>query len=368
MRVPRSVLPLGILGAVWACGSSSSSAPDASTGHGSDSVTPTDGGSEASPNAVTPTCDATDVCTFAWGAYKFVVDGGNGARIIEFSLSGTNAILSEAAACAAGAADYGATFWPSPQNGDGGWGWPPIAEIDTGPYTVSVVGSALHMTSGSFTVISGDPTMTVEKVFSVNAASGVVTIDYMFHNTGTAPISVAPWEITRVAAGGLTFFPNPTSAPATSGCSSFTPQPVTTLDGYTFFADDAATFADASTDQGKFCTDGGSKGYEAHLSGNQLLVQAWSDVPASENVPGEGEDEFYTDPSLSYEEMENQGPYSAIAAGSSSSWTVRWSLSSIASFDAGADAAAFDWASILTSGNGTLQTIENAADTQALLQ
>ena len=361
-----------------ACSNSSSSAANLSDAgdaratvdvqNPTDSATMTGGdGGGSAPSPVTPTCDANDVCTFAWGNYKFVVDGGNGARIIEFSLSGANAILSQAAATAVGAMEFGATFWPSPQNGDGGWGWPPIVAIDTGAYTVTMVGSELHMTSASFTIVAGDPTMTVEKVFSVNSTSGAVTVSYMFHNAGTAPVDVAPWEITRVATGGLTFFPNPTSSPATSMCSSFTPQPVTTLDSYTFFADDAATFAGASTKEGKFCADGGSKGYEAHLSGDQLLVQAWQDVPASQNVPGEGEDEFYSDPNLTYEEMENQGPYAPIAAGASSTWTVRWSLSNVAGFAPGSDASSIDWASILVSGSASLQAIEQAADAQALL-
>ena len=238
-----------------------------------------------SATPVAPTCDGNNICTFAWDDRRFVVDGNNGARIIEFSLSGVNAILSQAAATALGASEFGSTFWPSPQNGDGGWGWPPIATIDTDPYTVTLAGDAVQMTSATFSIAAGGPEMTAEKVFSANAADGVVTISYTFHNVGTAPVSVAPWEITRVAAGGLTFFPNPTSAPVMSGCGSFTPPPVTTLDSYTFFADDAATFADASTEESKFCADGGSKGYEAHLAGSQLLVQAWQDVPASENVP-----------------------------------------------------------------------------------
>lgn len=327
----------------------------------------TDAGADASTSPVVPTCDANNVCTFAWNDYRFVVDGNDGARIIEFSLSGTNAILSQAAAAGVGAAEFGATFWPSPQNGAGGWGWPPIPAIDTGAYTVSNFGAELHMTSASFTIIAGDPTMTIEKVFSANAQSGVVTIEYVFHNTGTASVRVAPWQVTRVASGGLTFFPNPTSAPVTSVCSSFAPQPVITLDSYTFFADDAATFADASTMQGKFCADGGPKGYEAHLAGSQLLVQAWQDVPAAQNVPGEGEDEFYTDPSLTYEELENQGTYLPVAGGASSTWTVRWSLSEIATFGAGVDGSAVDWASILASGNGTLRAIEQAADAQTLL-
>ena len=32
---------------------------------------------------------------------------------------------------AADAGNYGSTFWPSPQTA---WGWPPLAEIDHGPY------------------------------------------------------------------------------------------------------------------------------------------------------------------------------------------------------------------------------------------
>lgn len=354
------------LGALCACSSSASNAAEASdSGEGR---TLLDASAEASANPVAPTCDTSNLCTFAWGDYKFVVDANQGARIIEFSLSGNNAILSQAAATALGASEFGATFWPSPQNGTGGWGWPPIAAIDTGAYAVSIVGNVVHLTSASFTITDGDPTMTVEKIFSVNASSGVVTIQYVFHNPGTASVSVAPWEITRVATGGLTFFPNPTSAPTTSTCSSFTPPPVTTLDSYTFFADDAATFADASTEESKFCADGGPKGYEAHLAGNQLLVQAWQDVPASQNVPGEGEDEFYSDPALTYEEIENQGPYASIAGGASSAWTVRWSLSNLATFAAGADASALDWASILVGHGGTRPAIEQAADAQALLQ
>ena len=40
--------------------------------------------------------------------------------------------------------NYGSTFWPSPQTA---WGWPPVAEIDHGPYRVEVEPAAIVMRS-----------------------------------------------------------------------------------------------------------------------------------------------------------------------------------------------------------------------------
>src|SRR5580692_1007562 len=271
--------------------------------------------STPSPSApVVPTCTSAKLCSLSWGSYTFSVDAANGGRVVAFSLAGTNVLVTEAT----NAADFGATFWPSPQSA---WNWPPIAAVDTGPYTVSIEDETLILTSAMFTIKAADPEMTIEKRFSVDSATNVVTIEYAFHNLGKTAVPVAPWEITRVAAGGLTFFPNPSSGPVPRTCSGGFPVPTTSNDeSYTFFADLS------STGQKKLCADGGPKGYEAQLSGDLLLVEAWPDVPPAGEAPGEGEVEFYTDPSFTYEEVENQGPYASLAAGSSASWTVRWTL------------------------------------------
>src|SRR5580658_2697787 len=124
---------------------------------------------------VVPTCNSANLCTLSWGSYDFAVDAAHGARVVTFSLAGTNILLTQAA----GAAEFGATFWPSPQSA---WNWPPIAAVDTGAYTVSIQGGALVLTSSMFTNAAGAPEMTIEKRFSVNSATNVVTIEYSFNN------------------------------------------------------------------------------------------------------------------------------------------------------------------------------------------
>lgn len=305
---------------------------------------------DVSPNGVIPVCNSAKLCTFTWGAYVFAVDASDGARIVQFSLSGQNILVTQAAVPSA----FGATFWPSPQSA---WNWPPIVTLDTGAYSVSIQGDVLVLTSGSFSITVGGPLLTVEKRFSVNSANNVVTITYAFVNQGSTSVSASPWEISRVAPGGVTFFPNPDSGPALRTCqSSFAVPAISNFESYTFFADLS------TTGESKLCADGGTKGYEAHLSGNLLLVQAWTDVPAAENAAGEGEDEFYTDSKFTYEEVENQGPYAPIGAASRMEWTVRWTLTSIADMPSGIGS------SDVLASSSLRQEIEQAADSQAALR
>ena len=348
----KQVVWTALLGSLGACASMAPAPGDASgsqtnpeSGDGLSSVT-----YEVSPNGVIPVCDSARMCTFTWGSYVLGVDANHGARIVQFSLSGQNILVTQAA----GAAQFGATFWPSPQTL---WNWPPIATIDTSAYSVSVQGDVLVLTSSSFTITTGAPTMTIEKHLAVNSANNVVSITYGFINQGNTSVSLAPWEITRVAPGGVTFFPNPDSGPAPRTCSGTFAVPATSdFESYTFFADLP------TTGQTKLCAAGGSKGYQAHLSGDLLLVQAWTDVPASEDAVGEGEVEFYTDPSFTYEEVENQGAYAPLGAGNRADWTVRWTLTPIASADGGAGPSDIVASSLLR------QEIEQVADSEAALQ
>jgi hypothetical protein len=159
---------------------------------------------EVSPNGVIPACDSARMCTFTWGSYVLGVDANHGARIVKFSLSGQNILVTQAA----GAAQFGATFWPSPQTL---WNWPPIATIDTSAYSVSVQGDVLVLTSSSFTITTGAPTMTIEKHLAVNSANNVVSITYGFINQGNTSVSLAPWEITGSPLEGSRSSPTPTA-------------------------------------------------------------------------------------------------------------------------------------------------------------
>jgi hypothetical protein len=258
-------------------------------------------------NLSVPTVSGT-VTTFTVGDTVFAVDAAKAGRIVTFSLAGKNILT---AAKNSQDNNWGSTFWPSPQSA---WNWPPPAELDPGPYTAALCGATLSLTSQT----SASLGLSVTKQFSVDAATGVVTIQYGLVNHGTQARSVAPWEITRVAAGGLTFFPMGEGAP-TKGAQDLLGLQIT--GGVAWFAYDAAAIVN---DQKVFAD--GHEGWIAHVDGNLLLIKAFTDTPATQAAPGEAEIEIYTDAGHSYIEVENQGAYLSVAPGATSTWTVRWFL------------------------------------------
>jgi hypothetical protein len=248
------------------------------------------------------------VHSFTFGRTVFAVDASIAGRIVTFSLDGRNILT---APKNAEDNNWGSTFWTSPQSA---WNWPPPAEIDPGHYAVNRDGDAV--------VMSGNPSPTlglaVTKRFSVDAAAESVGIVYSIVNRGSQPRSVAPWEISRVAAGGLTFFAMGDGAPIKG------PQDLLKLDivdGVAYFAYDAK----AITADQKVFSDG-HEGWIAHVDRDLLLVKAFSDIPAGKAAPGEAEIEIYADAARTYVEVENQGAYVSLAPGAFSSWNVRWFL------------------------------------------
>ncbi|HYP88514.1 MAG TPA: hypothetical protein VEQ59_10175, partial [Polyangiaceae bacterium] len=139
---------------------------------------------------VTPSVDKSGNWSFVWGRYRFVVAGARGALITELSIDGVNLVDPSG----------GSTFWPSPQQA---YTWPPPAELDSKAYTAAADESSLTLSSAVAKTLG----LSVRKRFTVNAASGVITIDYELVNEGKTSASWAPWEVTRVRAGGYTFAP-----------------------------------------------------------------------------------------------------------------------------------------------------------------
>ena len=92
-----------------------------------------------SASPVKPTIDGGRH-VFAWDDVRVEIDAATGGRVTALCLGGRN-LLSEPAA---DAGNYGSTFWPSPQSA---WGWPPLAEIDHGPYRADVEPTAVTMRS-----------------------------------------------------------------------------------------------------------------------------------------------------------------------------------------------------------------------------
>lgn len=246
------------------------------------------------------------------GDTYFAVEPGFGARITSFQFSGTEML----AGPAADAANFGSTFWTSPQSD---WGWPPPAAINDSAYTYSLEGNTIVLQSGAATV--NGKQLTVTKRISPDFEREAIDIEYSINNTTSSAYSLAGWEVSRVPNGGLTFFEN------VDGDNEFTPGgssalPVTHQNDVTWYdngANPAATNSKVHADR-----DGG---YMAHVANGILYLKIVDDVPLASQAPGEGDAEIFANGSGKYVEVENQGPYTSIAPGTSltykSTWLVR---------------------------------------------
>jgi hypothetical protein len=238
----------------------------------------------------------------AWDDVSFEVDARTGGRVTALRLAGRNLLTGPEI----DPGNFGSTFWTSPQSS---WGWPPVPEVDHAEYRASIEGSAIVMRSARSPHLGVE----IEKQFSADRARGAVTFEYRIHNLGAVPIQTAPWQITRVGPGGLTFYP--------SGEGSFPPSNLGVQDalGATWYDYDKA----AITDHQKHFADG-REGWLAHVDRDALLVKTFAAVPRAAHAPGEAQIEIYASPAHTYVEVEAQGAYETVAPGEALSWRVVW--------------------------------------------
>jgi hypothetical protein len=237
-----------------------------------------------------------------FGSTYFEVMPAHGARVTSLRHGGFELLF------LAGAANYddalGSTFWPSPQS----WGWPPPAEIDLAAYVADVGSGGIITAHGAAEPLTS---LQVTKRFSASLAHEAVEIEYSMTNTGAVAAQWAPWEITRVPATGVAFWP--------TGGAAFGDTPLfnQAIDGYTW-ADPKQT-----TGEAKLFADGAG-GYLAYVLGDRLLVKQFEDQPPSAAAPNEAEIELYVNADHNYVELETQGAYTSMAPGETVTWKVTW--------------------------------------------
>ena len=229
-----------------------------------------------------------------------------GGLITTFSLDGVNILADERVGPM-----YGSTFWTSPQSD---WEWPPPEEIDNDNYKVEVNEEQPCITLTSQVAKSLD--VQVIKRFKPVLDRQAIALEYEIRNSGSTPRRFAPWEISRVLPGGLTFYPTGDGNITYGPCE---PLPTSTQNGITWFHHTK----EHVTGQHKLFADG-KQGWIAHVSGNLIFIKTFEDTTPDVAAPGEGEIEIYATPE--YEEVEQQGAFSEIAPGQSTIWTVNWYL------------------------------------------
>jgi hypothetical protein len=241
------------------------------------------------------------------GELALEIDPEVGGRVTRFALGGRNLLTGPEV----DPGNYGSTFWTSPQSD---WGWPPIPEIDSAPFQASLDGAG----PDAALVLRGPPSarlgVSVEKRFRRDAARGAFELDYRIVATGPTPVRAAPWEITRVPPGGLTFFATGTGAYPPSNLAA-----VREAGGVTWYAWDRA----AITEHQKLFADAG-EGWIAHVDGDVLFVKTFARVARDRHAPGEAQIEIYASPAHTYVEVEQQGAYETIPPGGVLPWRVTW--------------------------------------------
>jgi len=247
-----------------------------------------------------------DLHNFKLGRRSFIVDAAHGARITRFGLDEANLLTGPEVDML----NYGSTFWPSPQER---WGWPPVPELDSEPYVFTEAPSQFKSRPGMRAKVS------VTKVVDSLIGEDTVEITYGLTNEDSGAASWAAWEITRVAAGGLSFFP-------TGERKANTQLSVVDQAGISWFQHDPMKISG----EGQKFTGDGSEGWLAHVAGRSLLVKKFVDVPADAQAPApEAEIALYA--ARGYVEIEPQGPYTELMPGESLSWKVRWIVAELPS-------------------------------------
>lgn len=242
------------------------------------------------------------------GRLSLAIQSEPGGRVASLSLGGRELLVGPEV----NPQNWGATYWTSPQLD---WGWPPVTAVDSAPYEVVRARGSEELVLRSPIAAIETWRFRIEKHFR-RAPAACVDTEYRILSESTEPFRMASWEISRVAPGGLTFFPR--------GTALLTPIPPHAalhleLEAGAYFYDHSRFELGQSL---KVHADG-SEGFLAHLAGDLLILKLFADSPAARQAPGEGEVEIFANLDGRYVEIEVQGPYEEVPPGGSTSFVVR---------------------------------------------
>jgi hypothetical protein len=248
--------------------------------------------------------------TFRIKDLYFEVDPNVGGRISSFKLEDKELLYTDSSK---GNNNWGSTFWPAPQSV---WGWPPPDTLDKLPYKSLHVANSLMVTS----MPTHNKTNCIfEKIFMLDEIEKSVTVTYSIKNIGQHEIKFGPWQITRVPSGGLTFFP--TGKTPSKGMLL----PLLKVQNDISWFDYDSAFVSKDLDAVPKLFSDGSDGWLAHVTNDgYLLLFKFTDTPTTMKSPGEDEIEFYTNPNMTYTELEPLGPCTKIAPKTTFRWKVKW--------------------------------------------
>lgn len=252
--------------------------------------------------------------SFSVGDMTFTADGPSG-YVTGLAFNGRNLLVGSEV----NNVTYGSSFWTSPQT----WSWPPA--IDDAAYTHRIDTATRRIVFNSGEVqVNGQP-LSIEKRFWGDPGRGAIVTEFTVTNRGSSTMRFAPWQVTRVAAEGLVFYPRGQNGPAaqTRRGAPQAIRTVTVADGIVWY-----DFTGADS-QSKSVSDG-AEGWLAWTHDGILLLKQFVDIPADGAAEGEAEVEIYTAPGNRLVELEPQGAAVDLAPGATSAaWRVYWSVHAV---------------------------------------
>jgi len=210
--------------------------------------------------------------------------------------------------------NFGSTFWTSPQTD---WNWPPVATFDNMPYEMDMNGTEIQYYSKP----DKKSGFQVEKFFKLDSEDSAFVITYIIKNTSNEDKNIAPWEVTRRIAGGITFFP---AGPDSAVMKKSNLPGVTVQDGMVWFKYDSAQI---TKDSKLFACSSG--GWLANVQDSVLFLKTFADVSESQLPPGQGEIELFCNKEKQYIELENHGEYTSLFPGDSLTYKMKWTIKTI---------------------------------------
>ena len=247
------------------------------------------------------------VYTITHGQTQLDINASVAGRIGSLKIDGTEMLLT---ADKTNNLIWGSVFWSSPQSE---WSWPPIENLDSAPYTVSLTHERIVFTSKI------DPVTGYQfvKSYGVNNDKKCVSVIYSIHNHSQVEKNVAGWEVTRFGPKGLAFFPQGNTE---SASGIFYPLSVEHIGDITWANYDISKL---TQNHHKLMTDG-KEGWIAYTHAGKLLVKEFADVPVELIVSGEGEIEIFANVEKTFWEIDQQGVMTKLAPGEHLEWEVRW--------------------------------------------
>lgn len=238
------------------------------------------------------------------------VDQNYGARIVSLKYYGKELLSTDKV----NKENFGSTLWTSPQSD---WNWPPNPIFDAFPYEANLVGTELRFYS--------DPDeksgLQMGKFFKISAIDSAFIITYVIKNISATDKVVAPWEVTRRIAGGISFFP---ASPDSAIMKKSTLPGVTVKNGIVWFEYDPAKI---TADSKLFAL--ASEGWLANVKDSVLFLKSFTDIPDSVLPPGQGEVEIFANGAKQYVELENHGEYTTLFPGDSLTYKMKWIIKTI---------------------------------------